>query len=133
MGHFVCAGVLLLLTGLSTHVQLSPSCLTADGGGPTHQQEVVMLKIVPGPPHPRSLEDTLCTLHRGPSGRARPAQITGHDPDDGVDPRSRIAARAARIGVDPGADAGAAAGTALDPGRPCSPARPAPTGAAFHL
>ena len=64
-----CAPGFGIPTGLSTHVQLPPSCLTAGGTGP--------------------------------------AQIPGNDPDDGVDARSRIAARAARISVDPDADAGA--------------------------
>lgn len=52
--------LLVLFTGLSTHVQLPPHCLTAGGGGPNFEQAFTMLKIVPDPPHtPHSLEDTL--------------------------------------------------------------------------
>ena len=52
--------LLVLFTGLSTHAQLPPSCLTAGGGGPNFEQALIMLKVVPDPPHtPHSLEDTL--------------------------------------------------------------------------
>ena len=52
--------LLVLFTGLSTHAQLPPYCLTAEGGGPNFEQAYTMLKVVPDPPHhTHCLEDTL--------------------------------------------------------------------------